>query len=176
MVSWFPSTSFFPSTRPSLVRFQLSSHPNLSASMPTKGHTEEDYARMGDPVLLDKIDKLFECNLGDLVDLPQLVVVGDQSSGKSSVLAGLTKLPFPRDSGLCTRFATQIIFRRSNVENNKVSIIPGPKSNADHVANVKSWHTEVEKLDADSFKRILSEVSGVMWSSCLWLVFADLKF
>lgn len=130
----------------------------MSASMPTKVKSDEDYARMGDPVLLDKIDRLFECNLGDLVDLPQLVVVGDQSSGKSSVLAGLTKLPFPRDSGLCTRFATQIIFRRSNVESIKVSIIPGGNSTAEHAENVKAWKTEVDKLDADSFRRILSEV------------------
>lgn len=56
--------------------------------------------------LLEKIDGLFACNVGDYVDLPQLVVVGHQSSGKSSVLEGLTGLPFPRDSGLCTRFAT----------------------------------------------------------------------
>lgn len=67
--------------------------------------------KLGDPVLLDKIDKLLAANLGDQINLPQLVVEGDQSSGKSSVLEGLTQLPFPRDSGLCTRFATQIIFR-----------------------------------------------------------------
>ncbi|KAJ5052609.1 P-loop containing nucleoside triphosphate hydrolase protein, partial [Bipolaris maydis] len=67
--------------------------------------------------LLEKIDKLFACNAGEYVDLPQLVVIGDQSSGKSSVLEGLTGLPFPRDSGLCTRFATQITFRRSSEEN-----------------------------------------------------------
>lgn len=47
--------------------------------------------------LLDKIDKLFALNVGAQVPLPQLVVVGDQSSGKSSVLEGLTNLPFPRD-------------------------------------------------------------------------------
>ena len=70
-------------------------------------------SNLADPILLNKIDKLFECGVGDYIDLPQLVVVGDQSSGKSSVLEGLTNLPFPRDSGLCTRFATQITFRRT---------------------------------------------------------------
>ena len=68
---------------------------------------------LADPVLLEKIDLLFACNVGEYIDLPQIVVVGDQSSGKSSVLQGLTDLPFSRDSGLCTRFATQITFRRS---------------------------------------------------------------
>ena len=34
------------------------------------------------PQLLEKIDKLFACNVGEHVALPQLVVVGDQSSGK----------------------------------------------------------------------------------------------
>lgn len=67
---------------------------------------------LADPALLDKIDQLFACNVGEYIDLPQLVVVGDQSSGKSSILEGLTKLKFPRNSGLCTRFATQILFRR----------------------------------------------------------------
>lgn len=62
---------------------------------------------------LDKIERLFACNVGDYVALSQLIVAGDQSSGKSSILEGLTKLPFPRDSDFCTRFATQIIFRRS---------------------------------------------------------------
>lgn len=68
---------------------------------------------LADPGQLDKIDKLFACGVGDYISPPQLVVVSDQSSGKSSVLEGLSGLPFPRDSSLCTRFATQIMFRRS---------------------------------------------------------------
>lgn len=61
----------------------------------------------------------------------QLVVVGDQSSGKSSLLEGLTGLSFPTDNGLCTRFATQIILRRSDQTQARVSILPGPTASQD---------------------------------------------
>src|SRR5436190_2188433 len=94
---------------------------------------------MADPVLLNKIDKLFACGVGEYISLPQLVVVGDQSSGKSSVLEGLTELPFPRDSGLCTRFATQITFRRTQTANMSVSIIPGSGSDEEHTKKVRQW-------------------------------------
>lgn len=115
---------------------------------------------LADPHLLNKIDRLFECNVGEYIDLPQLVVVGDQSSGKSSVLEGITGLPFPRDSGLCTRFATQITFRRAPVENIAVSIIPAKDAEPEHVAAVKAWHkTGIEDLDSENFAVIMREVS-----------------
>lgn len=60
----------------------------------------------------------------DSYSLKQLAVVGDQSSGKSSVLEAFTGLPLPRDSGLCTRFPTQIVFKRSQKRRIEVSIIP----------------------------------------------------
>lgn len=75
-------------------------------------HTPE-HNSFAESLMLEKIDSLFACGVGELVSLPQIVVVGVQSSGKSSVLEGLIKKPLPRDSGLCTRFATQIIFRRA---------------------------------------------------------------
>lgn len=53
----------------------------------------------------------FACNVGDYIDLPQLVIVGAQSSRKRSVLGGLTGFPFPRDTGLGARFVTKITFR-----------------------------------------------------------------
>jgi GTP-binding protein EngB required for normal cell division len=74
--------------------------------------------------LLNQIDQLRECRVDEYIDLPQIVVVGDQSSGKSSVLEALTNIPFPRSSVRCTRFATQIRLRRSNRAETIVKILP----------------------------------------------------
>ena len=106
----------------------------------------------------------------------KLLVVGEQSrygkadfplsfadrlgSGKSSVLKGLTGLPFPRDKGLCTRFATQILFKRVPVQNTVVSIIPDKDADKDHADKVKAWRKdELQGIDRDAFKSIMVEVS-----------------
>ncbi|KAI9710432.1 MAG: hypothetical protein M1828_002162 [Chrysothrix sp. TS-e1954] len=116
-----------------------------------------------DPGLLEKIDKLFACNVGEYVDLPQLVVVGDQSSGKSSVLEALTKLPFPRESSLCTRFATQIIFRRSQEARVTVSVIPAQDASKEHEDAVRAWTVnDLRSIDAEPFAKIVTQVNGVM--------------
>ena len=119
---------------------------------------------LADPSLLEKIDKLFACNVGDHVDLPQLVVVGDQSSGKSSVLEALTRLPFPRESTLCTRFATQITFRRSHDIGVAASIIPSPNSSVDHQRAVREWRREnLRALDPATFASIMEEVCVILF-------------
>ncbi|KAL4867954.1 hypothetical protein BDV12DRAFT_197670 [Aspergillus spectabilis] len=119
-----------------------------------------------DPALLDKIDKLFACNVGDYVALPQLIAVGDQSSGKSSVLEGLTGLPFPRDSTLCTRFATQIIFRRANGQASRrirATIKPAAQSTPECVAKLKAWtRSETGTLSPKAFSDMIQQVHAVM--------------
>ncbi|KAF4629777.1 hypothetical protein G7Y89_g8365 [Cudoniella acicularis] len=118
---------------------------------------------LADQAMLDKIDRLFACNVGHYIDLPQIVVVGDQSSGKSSVLEGLTNLPFQRDSGLCTRFATRITFRRSPVQRIEISIIPGKHSSSQHAEHVRRWApADVRNLDQKAFTDIMLEVHKVM--------------
>jgi GTPase SAR1 family protein len=115
--------------------------------------------QLANPILLNKIDSLFATGVGEHVSLPQLVVVGDQSSGKSSVLEGLSNLPFPRDSGLCTRFATQIIFRRSAQSDMAVSVIPDSRASPEHIAAMKAWKkTGITELSATMFSEIMTEV------------------
>jgi hypothetical protein len=63
---------------------------------------------------LSLISNLRSRGVGDHIDLPQLVVSGDQSTGKSSVLEGITGVPFPRQDGLCTRFATEITLEHTD--------------------------------------------------------------
>ena len=121
---------------------------------------ERTVTGLADPNLLEKIDKLFACNVGEYVDLPQLVVVGDQSSGKSSVLEALTSLPFPRESTLCTRFATQITFRRSLATTIAATIIPSQDSSKDHQQTAREWKRDnLRVLDPTTFASIMKEVS-----------------
>ncbi|KAM3541358.1 hypothetical protein ARSEF1564_005719 [Beauveria bassiana] len=91
--------------------------PSIESSLETQGLANEQTE------LLNLIDKLQFAQL-DNVKLPQIVVVGDQSAGKSSVLEALSGTPFPRDAGACTRFATEIRLRRAKETRLKVSIIP----------------------------------------------------
>ncbi|XP_050374870.1 dynamin-related protein 4C-like [Argentina anserina] len=54
--------------------------------------------------LLDAVDKLRNLMVMDEgIQLPTIVVVGDQSSGKSSVLESLAGISLPRGQGICTR-------------------------------------------------------------------------
>ncbi|KAH7069303.1 P-loop containing nucleoside triphosphate hydrolase protein [Paraphoma chrysanthemicola] len=76
--------------------------------------------------LVDTIEELRNRGLGQLgIDLPQLIVCGDQSSGKSSLLEGLTRLRFPIDDEQCTTFATEVVLRRELSFNITCTIIPG---------------------------------------------------
>lgn len=71
---------------------------------------------------LSLISNLRSRGVGDHIDLPQLIVSGDQSTGKSSVLEGITGVPFPRQDGLCTRFATEINMEHSGEADSAMEI------------------------------------------------------
>lgn len=52
---------------------------------------------------LEQISSLRARGISKNIDLPQLVVCDDQSAGKSSVLEGISNIPFPRADGVCTK-------------------------------------------------------------------------
>ncbi|PHT98130.1 Dynamin-related protein 4C [Capsicum chinense] len=63
--------------------------------------------------LLDCVDRLRHLNImQEGVQLPTIVVVGDQSSGKSSVLEPLAGISLPKGQGICTR--VPLIMRLQN--------------------------------------------------------------
>ncbi|KAI9651731.1 MAG: hypothetical protein M1829_002462 [Trizodia sp. TS-e1964] len=119
---------------------------------------------LGGASLLHKIDQLRERNISQYVALPQMIVVGDQSSGKSALLESLTKIPFPRDIELCTRYATQISLRRDPETRVEVTIIPGPNATKSHQNNLASYHPAglSPANFREKFPHILNEVNAVM--------------
>jgi hypothetical protein len=100
--------------------------------------------------LLDVVDSLRAQGLNDHVDLPQLIVCGDQSSGKSSVLAAISGVPFPKRDNLCTRFATEVILRRNDdIESVQISasITTGGFKPSGYQAMTSSFHHDLESMD-----------------------------
>ncbi|KAL3476025.1 dynamin family protein [Aspergillus californicus] len=73
--------------------------------------------------LLNSIDSLRSQGISHYVSLPQIIVCGDQSSGKSSVLEAISGVSFPVRSSLCTRFPTELVLRKQPSSGVRVSIV-----------------------------------------------------
>lgn len=112
--------------------------------------------------LLNVIDELRSEGISHYVDLPQIIVCGDQSSGKSSVLEAVSGFPFPRKDNLCTRFATEVILRRNVSERAKVEIIPGPDRTNEERAKLATFgKTEVDLAQLESLINDAKSIMGV---------------
>ncbi|KAH0565504.1 hypothetical protein GP486_001098 [Trichoglossum hirsutum] len=94
--------------------------------------------------LLDSIDRLRSQGISHYVSLPQIIVCGDQSSGKSSVLEAISGVSFPIKSNLCTRFPTELILRKTPQNGVSVSIVPHRSRSESEQHSLSSFH---EKLD-----------------------------
>uniref|UniRef100_A0A093USG4 Interferon-induced GTP-binding protein Mx n=1 Tax=Talaromyces marneffei PM1 TaxID=1077442 RepID=A0A093USG4_TALMA len=94
------------------------------------------------------------------VSLPQIIVCGDQSSGKSSVLEAISGVSFPVRSNLCTRFPTELVLRKSSHVGVRVSIVPHPSRNE---SEQRSLGTFRETLDSfENLPVLIDKAKGVM--------------
>ncbi|KAK9790466.1 putative GED domain-containing protein [Seiridium cardinale] len=115
----------------------------------------------GSTYRLNQIDSVRANGVGGLVSLPQLVVCGDQSAGKSSVLERLTGIPFPRSDGLCTRFPTEIILRHSSGEQQIIATIqPHGSRDSDMQESLRAYHRIISNLS--ELPSVIREVSTLM--------------
>jgi GTP-binding protein EngB required for normal cell division len=94
--------------------------------------------------LLDIIDTLRSRGINRYVDLPEIIVCGDQSAGKSSVLEAISGLSFPTKDNLCTRFATELVLRRDATARVKASIHPGPDRSPEEVERLNEFHLDID--------------------------------
>ncbi|TKA74100.1 hypothetical protein B0A55_11064 [Friedmanniomyces simplex] len=77
-----------------------------------------------------------------------LVVCGDQSTGKSSVLEGITGIPFPREEGVCTKFATEVILEHAEgVKAISATIIPHPSRHDTLKANLQAYQRTINGFE-----------------------------
>ena len=110
---------------------------------------------------LEQIAGLRARAIGDHVDLPQLVVCGDQSAGKSSVLEGITGLPFPRQDGVCTKFATEIILQHSDGERVIVAtVLPTASRPEQSKLRLQGYRRQLEEFD--ELPIAIAEVGSMM--------------
>ncbi|KAL7122952.1 hypothetical protein ACP275_01G076600 [Erythranthe tilingii] len=100
--------------------------------------------------LLDTIDRLRHLKvMQEGIQLPTIVVVGDQSSGKSSVLESLAGISLPRGQGVCTR--VPLIMRLQNHPN------PNPEIFLEF--NGKTVPTDEENI-SDAISLATEEIAG----------------
>ncbi|TKA61218.1 hypothetical protein B0A55_10932, partial [Friedmanniomyces simplex] len=83
-----------------------------------------------------------------LPTLNLLVVCGDQSTGKSSVLEGITGIPFPREEGVCTKFATEVILEHAEgVKAISATIIPHPSRHDTLKASLQAYQRTINGFE-----------------------------
>ena len=110
--------------------------------------------------LLDQIDKLRSHGISHYVSLPQLIVCGDQSSGKSSVLEAISGISFPTKDNLCTQFATEVILRKTDAVTLSAAIVPCPTRSKDERDRMAKFQKKLIKLKA--FPELIDEAKNAM--------------
>ncbi|KAF2096191.1 dynamin GTPase [Rhizodiscina lignyota] len=110
---------------------------------------------------LNQIDRVRALGVAEHIDLPQLVVCGDQSAGKSSVLEGITGIPFPRQEGICTKFATEIILRHQlGMNSMTATIFPSANRTQQEKGSLKQFRRALSCFD--ELPQIIEEASDLM--------------
>ncbi len=121
--------------------------------------------------LLDEIDKLRSQGISHYVSLPQLIVCGDQSSGKSSVLEAISGISFPTKDTLCTRFATEVILRKATATSVSVRIVPS-QTRSEAECSRLSQFCEI-LADLKEFPAVVERAKTVMGISATTSAFSN---
>ncbi|KIV81523.1 hypothetical protein PV11_03701 [Exophiala sideris] len=110
--------------------------------------------------IMDLLDSFKDLGINHQVNVPQIIVCGDQSSGKSSVLEGITRFDFPIKGGLCTRFPTQLQLRSGQRVAIRAYVQPGPDRSESEARRLREWQLEIK--NKSQYKNIFNDVAPVL--------------
>ena len=108
--------------------------------------------------LLSAIDRLRRQHIDTKIDIPQIVVCGDQSSGKSSVLEAIANVPFPIGASTTTRFAIEVILRQGNTTVPKVTLCPSPDRKTEQAREITSFQPNVRISEPSDFGNAIGNI------------------
>jgi hypothetical protein len=110
--------------------------------------------------LLDCVDRVRPYLAGENIELPAIVVVGDQSSGKSSVLESISGIALPRGTNIVTRCPLELQLRR---DTETYAIISRPAAlglfGGDPSKQVSERLTRLEDI-GPAIERFTAEIAG----------------
>jgi GTPase SAR1 family protein len=129
----------------------ISNHQDTQSPSPDDGLAKSFLdATEDEEILFNVIEELRELNIANPLPLPQIIVCGAQSSGKSSTLEALAKIPFPRDSGVCTKFKTKVTLVRDSKERSvELYIVPGRDRPSQDIEALERFRKRVTRDDWD---------------------------
>ncbi|EQB57147.1 vacuolar sorting protein VPS1 [Colletotrichum gloeosporioides Cg-14] len=136
-----------------------------SQGIQDKAISENPFDSKDSKILFDAIDRLQSCGVSQELAIPQLIIAGGQSAGKSSLLQSLTDIPFPVGKSCCTRFATRIVSRRTapgTVSTVRITIAEPEVPDRfgypeDH--SYRDYVYTTDRLGVDDFQRVMDEIS-----------------
>ncbi|KAJ4174611.1 hypothetical protein NW754_005031 [Fusarium falciforme] len=121
--------------------------------------------------LLDTVDSLRSHGISHYISLPQIIVCGDQSSGKSSVLEAISGVSFPVRSNVCTRFPTELVLRKTAHTGVNVRIVPHHSRPESERKTLASFH---ETFDAfDELPELIERAKAAMGITTLGKAFSN---
>ncbi|OAA44735.1 Dynamin [Cordyceps fumosorosea ARSEF 2679] len=121
--------------------------------------------------LLNAVDSLRSQGISHYISLPQIIVCGDQSSGKSSVLESISGVPFPAKSSLCTRFPTELILRKTAFSSINVSIVPHHSRNDADKDSLSKFHEKL--LDFNDLPALIESAKLAMGVMTMGKAFSE---
>lgn len=103
--------------------------------------------------LLSAVDRMREILHNEKITLPEIVVVGDQSVGKSSVLEAISGIQLPRAQNICTRCPLEL--RMKSTTGSEYAVIRSSKKSEDEAKTLNDMNAI-----GDAVTQLTKEIAG----------------